>query len=502
MAQENLNFRIVAIDKTRQAFASVRNGLQRVQSSVFNLRNSIIALGGALALREFATQIDDLAKQSARLSVPVQTLQELQFAAAQTGTEAAALKTGFQRFTKSISEASTGLSTPLRAFEALGVQITNTDGSLRDTETILNDVADGMATLENPADKVRIAFDLFGKAGAGMVNMLQGGSEKLRRMRDEFSDLTIELTGEQAAAVEDANDRFDLLRRIFNSIGQQITATVLPALAGLATTMTTVVIAAMDLGITAVRGFLNSIITLVNFVSGPKFKDIEKFEFGEKFQEQIRAIVVEAQNLDVASKPLEKITANVAQGFDRSGTSLEKAKDALTKYAEAARETKAALADVALRGVKNLENSILGIIDGTKSAKDAFKDMARSIISDIIKIQIQRSITGPLASAIGNLSFFGGGKAIGGSVQSGGTYLVGERGPELFTPNAAGSIVPNKDFAAGGVTVNQTVNISTGVSQTVRAEIADLLPQIQNAAKSAVIDARRRGGSFASAFGS
>lgn len=497
MAQENLNFRIVAIDKTRQAFASVRGGLQRVQRSVFNVRNAVVALGGALALRQFAQDIDDLAKLSARLDVPIQSLQELRFAAAQTGTEATHLTTGFQRFTKSISEASTGLSTPLRAFEALGVQITNTDGTLRGTEEILNDVSDGLANMQNPADKVRIAFDLFGKAGAGMVNMLQGGSGRLQEMRDQFNNLTIELTGDQAKAVEDANDRFDLLRRIFNSIGQQVTATVLPALAAIATTLTTVVIGAIDLSISAVRGLMNSFVSLFNMLSGPKIGDLEKFSFGEKFQEQIRQIVVAAQDIDVATKPLENLTNTLPEGFDRTGTATEKALDALKKYTVAAQETQAAMANIALKGLKKLEDSLIAVIDGTMSAKDAFKSMAQSIINDLIRMQIQKSITGPLGAALGDLPFF---KAIGGPVQAGGSYVVGERGPELFVPNSAGTIVPNKNMGGGGVTVNQTVNISTGVSQTVRAEITQLMPQIAEASKAAVLDARKRGGAYSKAF--
>jgi hypothetical protein len=75
--------------------------------------------------------------------------------------------------------------------------------------------------------------------------------------------------------------------------------------------------------------------------------------------------------------------------------------------------------------------------------------------------------------------------------------MVGERGPELFIPNSQGSIVPNSRMGGGGgVTVNQTINVSTGVQQTVRAEIATLMPQIANAAKGAVADARQRGGGF------
>jgi hypothetical protein len=55
-------------------------------------------------------------------------------------------------------------------------------------------------------------------------------------------------------------------------------------------------------------------------------------------------------------------------------------------------------------------------------------------------------------------------------------------------------------MGGNGTVVNQTINVSTGVSQTVRAEIMQLMPQISENTKAAVLDARRRGGSFASAF--
>jgi|TARA_R110000822_G_scaffold125205_3_gene259805 hypothetical protein len=52
----------------------------------------------------------------------------------------------------------------------------------------------------------------------------------------------------------------------------------------------------------------------------------------------------------------------------------------------------------------------------------------------------------------------------------------------------------------GGVVVNQTINLSTGVQQTVRAEVMSLAPQIAAQAKAAVLDAKKRGGGFGAAF--
>ncbi len=121
------------------------------------------------------------------------------------------------------------------------------------------------------------------------------------------------------------------------------------------------------------------------------------------------------------------------------------------------------------------------------------------------------AITGFLDGGGGNMSAggarsvtVGGGRgalAIGGPVQAGSPYVVGERGPEMFVPNQSGSIIPNDKISAGsGVVVNQTINVTTGIQSTVRAEIAGLMPQIAQAAKGAVADARVRGGNFSRAM--
>ena len=54
---------------------------------------------------------------------------------------------------------------------------------------------------------------------------------------------------------------------------------------------------------------------------------------------------------------------------------------------------------------------------------------------------------------------FSGFKASGGPVMGGKSYLVGERGPELFTPGVSGGITPNGSFGGGA---NITVNVNGG----------------------------------------
>lgn len=160
----------------------------------------------------------------------------------------------------------------------------------------------------------------------------------------------------------------------------------------------------------------------------------------------------------------------------------------------------AELAREALSGA--MGSAMMDLIDGTKSVKDAFKSMAAEIIKELYRIYVVKKITGMITGALegSNIPLLGG-KANGGPVAGGGSYLVGERGPEIFTPSMGGGhITPASQTNAGGVTIVQNINVSTGVQQTVRAEIRQMMPQIAQSAKGAVLDAKRRGGSYGSAF--
>ena len=170
------------------------------------------------------------------------------------------------------------------------------------------------------------------------------------------------------------------------------------------------------------------------------------------------------------------------------------------------------LIDLANQGIDGVGKSFTDAITGAQKFSDAIKNMAKSVIDSLIQMLVQKYIVdaafGAITGALGGGSTpapKGGGSSLkafanGGVATGGKPAIIGERGPELFIPNRTGRVVPNDQLGGGGVVVNQTINVTTGVQQTVRAEIANLLPQISNAAKSAVADARMRGGGFSKAM--
>ena len=109
------------------------------------------------------------------------------------------------------------------------------------------------------------------------------------------------------------------------------------------------------------------------------------------------------------------------------------------------------------------------------------------------------TVSGSASPTVGNPDvYFEGGGFTGRGSRSGGVDGKGGFGAILH-PNE--TVIDHSKGQGMGQPVVVNLNISTGVAQTVRTEIANLLPQITNATKAAVVDARRRGGSFAGAFG-
>lgn len=97
-----------------------------------------------------------------------------------------------------------------------------------------------------------------------------------------------------------------------------------------------------------------------------------------------------------------------------------------------------------------LQGATRGFIDDLiegKSAAEAFSNVLSNIASKLLDVGLDNLFGGKGFNIAG---LFGGGRQAGGPVSSGTTYLVGEKGPELFTPSSAGNITPNHQLGGKG----------------------------------------------------
>jgi phage-related minor tail protein len=193
------------------------------------------------------------------------------------------------------------------------------------------------------------------------------------------------------------------------------------------------------------------------------------------------------------------------------------------------------LLDLSNTIASSFSDSFMSIVDGTATVKDAFRAMALDIVKHLYKVLVMQQMINSIGGAMSGssnatIAKIGGGlesyKAANGAAFSGGnvipfasggvvgsptyfgmgggqTGLMGEAGPEAIMPlkrGPDGKLGVATTSNSQSVTVVQNINVSTGVQQTVRAEVMGLMPQIAAASKAAVLDAKRRGGSFGGSF--
>jgi lambda family phage tail tape measure protein len=209
----------------------------------------------------------------------------------------------------------------------------------------------------------------------------------------------------------------------------------------------------------------------------------------ELTQKRDKAHAATAVALDAEKAKQDALNASWEYGADT----------ALRKYQEEITNVAATVESATMRAFKGMEDALVNFV---KTGKLDFKSLADSIITDLIRIEVQRSIMKPLTSmmdeagGLGGLvkSFFGGGKAGGGAIDASKWYVVGENGPELFAPGQSGTVIPNGAVVGGSgggsVVIHQTVNVD---SRSDQASIMQAMIAAKNAAVSAVFNAQRRG---------
>ena len=158
--------------------------------------------------------------------------------------------------------------------------------------------------------------------------------------------------------------------------------------------------------------------------------------------------------------------------------------------------------------------SFKGVVRGTMTVQDAFRNMLNRIAdffidtaAQIAATQLQRSILGlfgnmfnfsttPMNDIQGTVMY----AANGGPVGRRNPYMVGERGPELFVPNQSGNIIPNHDLAGiggGSTTVIVNVDASGSSVEGDEQESRELGRLISVAVQSELIQQKRPGGLLA-----
>ena len=140
-----------------------------------------------------------------------------------------------------------------------------------------------------------------------------------------------------------------------------------------------------------------------------------------------------------------------------------------------------------------ISDALVDAIEGTRSLGEA----ARAIVNDLASSLLRLGINTLLRRSFGGIFSDLPGLANGGRASAGRSYLVGERGPEIFTPKSSGTVIPNNQIGGGGT--NIVVNVSAEGMQADANENRgkELGVALASAIQSELIKQKRPGGLLA-----
>ena len=525
MARQDVSIIIRAFDKTKAGFSGVTSGLKKVSGAVFSMQSALVGTVGAAGfgalVKSSINAGDELAKTADKLGVTTTALAGLRHAAELTGVSTGTMDMALQRFTRRAAEAAQGTGEAKGALQELGI---NADDLVKlPLDQQMSVVADSMAGVEKQSDKVRLAMKLFDSEGVALVNTLGGGSAALEQMTSEAEQLGITLSRTDTAQMEAANDSLTRLKAVFTGLTNQLALAFAPIITFVADGFRQAALDSTEFGnigqmvagaLVRAFGFVRNIVhglqivflgakvgilelansigdKLIPFVDGfikyyneiarvvPLMTEISSTgadimgglpttidETRQKIAELLSqnpgdALVAQMTEFIVANRKAAETTAKlkevqnaasteIASGFDKIGDAIGRFENKLPSLQEN-------LDSITKSTFKGMSDGLMSIVKGTASVGDAFKKMAAQLIMQAIQLFVIDKITGGFLSFVKGLT----GKAIGGPVQAGQPYMVGERGPEMFVPNQSGSIVPNDRMGGGGgITVVNNVDAS------------------------------------------
>jgi methyl-accepting chemotaxis protein len=204
---------------------ALAGGFAAVAAAIIKAEKAMISM-----TKESAAFADNIITLSMQTGQSTQQLQEFAYASELIDVSVDTLQGSLTKLTNNMQDTMNGTGNAKASFEALGVSVTNADGSMRSANDVFYETIDALGQVKNDTERDAMAMDIFGRSAQDLNPLIIQGSQTLKAYADEAHNMGYVLDDEALSALGAVDDAYQRLQKTQEGVKNQLAVEFAPYL--------------------------------------------------------------------------------------------------------------------------------------------------------------------------------------------------------------------------------------------------------------------------------
>ena len=218
-------------DKALNAMKGFSNGSVAAMAAVGAAVAAVIE--GVKALTQMtldvASQVDTVITESLVTGIDTKTYQALQYAENLVDVSVSTMSSSLTKLMQNMRSARDGNEELTASFQSLGIEIQNSDGTLRDSYDVMMELVDALGTMEAGTERDAVTTALLGKSAQELNPLIEAGSKALQEYGEQAEAVGFILDEQQIKKLGEVDDAYQEVQLTIDALKKQMAADFAPA---------------------------------------------------------------------------------------------------------------------------------------------------------------------------------------------------------------------------------------------------------------------------------
>lgn len=204
---------------------ALAGGFAAVAAAIVKAEKAMISM-----TKESAAFADNIITLSMQTGQSTQQLQEFAYASELIDVSVDTLQGSLTKLTNNMQDTMNGTGNAKASFEALGVSVTNADGSMRSANDVFYETIDALGKVKNETERDAMSMDIFGRSAQDLNPLIIQGSKTLKAYADEAHNMGYVLDDDALSALGAVDDAYQRLQKTQEGVKNQLAVEFAPYL--------------------------------------------------------------------------------------------------------------------------------------------------------------------------------------------------------------------------------------------------------------------------------